>query len=361
MRGDGQSTGAEEGAMAAEATPDDITVATKSAPRRLPRWVRVHRRGPILRPARASLVEAGIFGIDLTAGCGHGCAFCHIRGSALYPGDDRVLFDPDVSAHLGSVLDAPGRPPRLVVLSPTSDPLPPNRELRALAVRVVRMLLGRGIEVLLMTRGRVPAALIEVMAAAPDLSQVALGLNSLDRGLVRRLEPLAAPPLLRLRGLTRLIEAGVRVEVRLEPLIAGLTDTRENLMPLFATLGRAGVRRVVAHYLFLHPAMTGTLNEALTPLGLAEKLADAYEGGPVFPVGTLGPTKHLPLETRRAGLACLTAWGAEHGLLVETGAAQNPDLRRAEAPGPAASAATMARTSHARRWEETTQAAPMPT
>jgi DNA repair photolyase len=347
--------------MADDATPGDVTVATKPAPRRWPRWVRVHRRGPILRPARGGLAAGGIFGIDLTAGCGHGCVFCHIRGSAQYPGDDRVLFDPGVSAHLESALDASDRPPRLVVLSPTSDPLPPSREIRAQAVRVVRALLGRGIEVAVMTRGRVPTALIEVMAAAPALSRVALGVTSLDRALTRRLEPMAAPPAVRLRGLARLIEAGVRTEVRLEPLIAGLTDTRENLQPLFAALGRIGVRRVVAHYLFLHPAMTGTFDAALGPLGLVEKLADAYEGGPVFPVGTLGATKHLPLEARRAGLARLTAWGAEHGLLVETGAAQNPDLRRVEVPAPAVPVSTMAWTSRHHRWDDVPQLTTMPT
>lgn len=340
--------------------PDGSSVAGPG-PRRLPRWVRVHRRGPVLRPARAALAEAGTFGIDLTAGCGHGCAFCHIRGSAQYPGDDRVLFDPEVSGRLAMALDVLDRPPRLVVLSPSSDPLPPSREVRAETVRVVRTLLGRGIEVVVMTRGRVPAALIEVLAAAPDRSQVAIGLTSLNRGLVRRLEPLAAPPQRRVRDLARLIEAGVRVEVRLEPLIAGLTDTRENLMPLFAALGRVGGRRVVAHYLFIHPAMTETLAAALAPLGWAEKLADDYEGGPVFPVGTLGATKHLPLEARRAGLARLTAWGAEHGLLVETGAAQNPDLRRAEAPAPPVSLAPMAGTTRSRWRDVLNQLAPIPT
>ena len=321
--------------MADGTAPNGMETGASDRCRR-PRWVQVQRRGPIVRPARANLAESGIFGIDLTAGCGHGCAFCHIRGMAQYPGDGRVLFDPGVSGRLGPALEALDHPPRLVVLSPSSDPLPPNREVRAEAVRVVRTLLGRGIEILLMTRGRIAPALVAALAAAPELSQVALGLMSLDRGLVRRLEPWAAPPPKRLRGLARLIEAGVRVEVRLEPLIPGLTDTRESIQPLFAALGRIGVRRVVAHHLFLHPAMTGTLAAALSPLGWAEKLTDAYEGGPVFPIGSLGATKHLPLEARREGLARLTAWGAEHGLLVATGAAQNPDFRRAEAPAPAA-------------------------
>ena len=296
-----------------------------------PRWAAIRRRGPILRPSRSADPEAGIYGLDLTAGCGHGCVFCHTRGSPWFPGEGRVLLDPSASDRLIEALDVMDRAPRLVVLSPTSDPLPPHRATRLETTRVIRTLLDRGIDVLLMTRGRIPRRLIALLADHPDRVRVAPALTTLDRRLSRALEPSAASPETRVRGIARLIEAGVAVEVRLEPLIPDLTDTRENLKPLFEAIARAGARRVVAHYLFRHPAMLDSLKAALGPLGLSERLDDAFEGGPVFPVGTLGPTKHLPADARRAGLARLSAWGAEHGLLIETGATQNPDLRRADA------------------------------
>ena len=312
--------------MFAGASPTGVLTA--GPPRALPELVPVSRRGPLLRPARGASPELGTFGLDLTAGCGHGCAFCHIRGSQLFPGEGRVLFDPGTAARLAATLDGMDRLPGLVVLSPTSDPLPFQREIREEAIRVVRILLDREIDVALVTRGRVPRELVTLLAEHPDRVRVAVGITTLGRHLSRLLEPRAAAPGSRLRGLARLIEAGVPVEARLEPLIAGLTDTRENLKPLFAGLARAGVRRVVAHYLFQHPAMLETLTEALAPLGLAERLVDDYQGGPVFAVGSLGPTKHLPLDARREGFARVFAWGAEHGLIVETGAAQNPDFHR---------------------------------
>src|SRR5437763_16491074 len=93
--------------------------------RREPRWVEFHRRGPILRPAaRGGDPDSGVFGIDLTAGCAHCCPFCHIRGASAYPGDGRILFDPSISRRLGWMLDDLKRLPKLVVLSPTSDPFP---------------------------------------------------------------------------------------------------------------------------------------------------------------------------------------------------------------------------------------------
>jgi hypothetical protein len=124
------------------------------------------------------------------------------------------------------------------------------------------------------------------------------------------------------------------VYVRFEPLIAGLTDTRENVDPLFDELANRGARQVIAHYAFLHHAMVDPLKRALAPLGWDERLIESYEGGPVFNVGSLGSTKHLPTETRREGLAKVIAWGAERGLLVETGATQNPDFPRQGAPVP---------------------------
>ena len=297
-------------------------------PRALPTLVGVSRRGPLLRPARGTSPELGTFGLDLTAGCGHGCAYCYIRGSQLFPGEDRVLFDPETSARLAATLDGMGRLPGLVVLSPTSDPLPFQREVRDEALRVVRVLLEREIDMAVLTRGRVPKGMVALLAEHPERARVAVGITTMGRHLSRLIEPRAADPRARLKGLARLVEAGVPVEVRLEPLIAGLTDTRENLKPLFEAVARAGVRKVVAHYLFQHPAMLEPLTEALAPLGLAERLVDDYQGGPVFPVGSLGPTKHLPPESRREGFARIFAWGAEHGLVVATGPAQNPDFHR---------------------------------
>lgn len=295
----------------------------------MPRLVRVARRGPLLRPSPTS---AGTYGIDLTAGCPHGCPFCHIRSSSRFPGNDRVLFDPFTSDRLGEALDELELPPNCVVLSPSSDPLPVVREIRAQTVAVVRTLLARRIPVQIMTRGRVPHALVEILAQHPGLSKVAIGLTTLDKGLARTIEPRAGSPRGRLRDLRRLVAAGVEVEVRLEPLIPERTDTRENLAPVFAAIAASGARRVVTHYLYLHPALSDGLTEAFQPLPWGERLRDDFEGGRVFSLGSLGPTKHLPLEVRRAGLARLISWGIEHGLAVSTGASQNPDLPLARTP-----------------------------
>lgn len=299
-------------------------------PRPRPRLVRVSRKGPVLRPSPTS---AGVYGLDMTAGCFHGCGFCSIRGSSRYPGEDRSLFDPFTTERLAAALDEMEMSPAQVVLSPSSDPLPPLREVRDETLKALSLLLSRGVGVHVMTRGRISRRFVGLLAEHRDRVKVAVGVTTLDRLSGRSLEPRAATPGGRIADIGRLVAEGVDVEVRLEPLIPGLNDTRENLAPLFGALARAGAKRVVAHYLYLHPGMEESLDRALHPLGWTERLRDAFEGGRVFRLGTLGPTKHLPLESRRAGLTRLIALGAEHGLWVTTGSAQNPDLPRLAGTG----------------------------
>ena len=291
----------------------------------LPRIVRVARLGPVLRPSPTS---AGVYGLDLTAGCAHGCPFCHIRGSSRYPGDGRLLFDPFTTDRLADALDAFDLLPRQVVLSPSSDPFPPIREVRSETLKAVRLLLSRGVAVQIMTRGRFSPTMIELLGRHREHVRVAVAIMTLDKVVSRVLEPRAASPHGRIADLGRLLREGVDVEARLEPLIPGRTDTRENLAPLFDALADAGIRKVVAHYLYLHTAMTESLDEAIAPLGWVEKLRDDFEGGQVFRLGSVGATKHLPLEARRAGFARIIALGAEFGLSVTTGSSQNPDLPR---------------------------------
>lgn len=294
-----------------------------------PEIVPVGRRGPVLRE---SPTAPGTFGVDLTAGCGVGCSYCYIRAMARYPGESRVSFDPYTAEAIAAALQEKGDAVRTVVLSPTSDPLPPFRPIRSEAVRVARLILEAGKELVIMTRGRVPRALVTLLAAHPGKTRVAIGMLSLNRKIVRAFEPRGASPRGRVADVRRLTAAGVPVEIRLEPLLPHLTDTRDNLAPLFHAVAEAGATRVVAHYMFMHRAIWPSLEASLAPFDIADSLHAAYQEGPPLAVGSVGTVRNLPRDVRRAGMARVLAWGAEFGLAVTFGAAQNPDLQRAEPP-----------------------------
>src|SRR5439155_19168696 len=121
--------------------------------------------------------------------------------------------------------------------------------------------------------------------------KVTVGLMTLDRDLQRRLEPLCASPRLRLREIAQLRTRGIAVQVALEPLIPGLTDTRDCLVPILESLAGLGIRRVKTSYLFLRSAIADNLIQALEPLGWSQPVLDAFSGGPLLSAGTIAPAR----------------------------------------------------------------------
>jgi DNA repair photolyase len=274
----------------------------------------------------------GVYGVDLTAGCAHQCVYCPVRNAGRADDLGRLPFDPFTAEGVDAALGEGLADTHTIVLGPLSDPLPPIRQVRAEAVRVAEIVLNRGLKLLILTRGRFPKRLIDLLAAHREQSRVALGLFSHDKALVRRFEPFAASPAGRLRDIARLTDRGVPVEVRLEPLIPDLTDTRDNLIPLFRRLRDAGATQVVVHYMFMHKSVAEPLRAALADAEAAERLSAAFADGPMLTIGSMGTVRNLPRATRQDGLARVMAWGADFGLTVSTGAAQNPDLPQSQ-PG----------------------------
>jgi DNA repair photolyase len=80
---------------------------------------------------------------------------------------------------------------------------------------------------------------------------VCVSLTSLDADLLRRLEPWAPPPEVRLEVLRRLVDAGLEPGLALAPILPAITDRRQDLDALLAAAARVGVRRMFWNILFL--------------------------------------------------------------------------------------------------------------
>jgi DNA repair photolyase len=315
---------------------------TEAAPR-LPRVERVARRSPLLHPTPLG-TEGEVLGLNLAQGCAHRCAFCTARAYASYPGDDVVLLPEDTAERLATELAARRQKPRAVYLSPATDPFMPLAEVQTETARVVEVLAKHGVEAWLMTRGYIRPAALEVLIAHKEHVKVTVGLTTLDRALQRVLEPLAAPPALRLRQIATLRERGIRVQVELAPLLPGLTDTRANLRPLLEALSKVGVRHVMAGYLFLRPGIEENLSKALAAHGWQDVL-DEYTQGPMMHSAGVAAARYLPKTRRQRGYAALIALAAEFGMRVSVCGVTNPDFGRPRptvAPAPRLRLATLA-------------------
>ena len=289
---------------------------------RLPAVLRTRHFGPVLQ-AMTIGGAADVAGLNVTRGCAHRCPGCFVRGAANYPTTGAVYLVDNLAERLDAELSGMARPPRAVYLCPSTDPFPPLSAVQRETARVVEVLAAHGVEAWLMTRGWIrPPALAALAAHAPRV-KATVGFTTCDRGLQRSLEPWAAPPRMRLRQIAVLRERGVAVQAALEPLLPGLTDTRENLIPVLKALAAAGVRHVTAGYLFLREGIRERLAAELSD---GERVAAAFEGGPVLTAPGLAAARYLPRPRRQRGYALLMTLAAEHGIAVSVSSFTNPDF-----------------------------------
>ncbi len=289
----------------------------------LPRVEFVNRQGSALRPGpNPDLLH--LKSLDLTEGCAYGCAFCLAGGRPSNHDDGVVRLFRDTADSVARELRS--KRPKAVYMSPSSDPFPPFAEIQREAGRVVEVLVAHGVDVWLMTRGYIRPSARRILAANRDRIRITIPITTLERRLQRMLEPWTAPPSLRLRQIEQLRRLGIRVQVSLEPLVPGLTDTKANILSVLEALARIGIKQVQTGYLVLRPGMQDSLIEALEPHGCAEPVLDAFTGGPVIPTGTSRPVRYLPKRLRQRGYAAVMALAAELGITIRVNGDTNRDF-----------------------------------
>jgi DNA repair photolyase len=284
--------------------------------------VKVPRR--LLKPA--TLQKSNVSDLHFIEGCGHGCPFCFARTAAETDGSGEIRMVTGASAQLDLELRESPIQPSAVFISPSTDPFPPLNQVQDETARIVEVLAGHGIDAWLMTRGFIRPRAMEVLCKHAARVKVTVAVTTLDRQLQRKLEPLTAPPRLRLKNIRQLREAGVSCQAALEPLIPGLTDTRENLLPLLEELSAAGIRQISVGYLVLHGKAERDLGAVLHESGLDSLVLDEYTGGPLLRPANGVVGRYLARARRQHGYAAVMALAAGLGMRVTINAMTNPDF-----------------------------------
>jgi hypothetical protein len=274
-----------------------------------------------------------VLSLNVAVGCAQRGASCSPWAEASYPGDKVVYLFSDTAERLAAELAAGRKRPRAVYVSPATDPFPPLAAVQAETARVVEVLAAHGVEAWLMTRGTIRPAIRRALAAHRHSIKLTVGLTTLDRPLQRLLEPLAASPRMRLRQIARLRQLGFAVQVALEPLVPGLTDTRANLWAVLEALAGVGVRQVTTGYLCLRAGLRDTPVQAVGAGDWEEAVLDAFADGPVLKGDHLAPARYLPKARRQRGYAALMALAAGLGIQVCVNRITNPDFRAPRQPG----------------------------
>jgi DNA repair photolyase len=195
-------------------------------------------------------------------GCVHRCTFCYVRAfekRADRPSDDRygrsIRVKTNVAEVLRKELARPSWQREGVVIGAATDPYQPAEGRYRLTRACLEVLGDAANPFALITRGPMIVRDLDVLVRAAQRADVSVtfSIPTLDVEIWRRTEPGTAPPHQRLRALTELVDAGVKVGVGMAPILPGLSDKPELLDDVVRTARAAGATGVWANLLHLRP------------------------------------------------------------------------------------------------------------
>ncbi len=286
--------------------------------------VPVERRSAVLRhPSLPCLARH--YTINLTAGCPNRCRYCYARSFRHHPGWGKLLFYANTAELLERELARKRRAPELVFFSTGCEPFVPDDRVLGCLHDVMSLLLGRRVAILVSTKCRVPDEFVALFEQHRDLVHVQVGITTADDDVRRLLEPNAISVPERLANLRNLIVHGIRAEVRMDPLIPGLTDTAASFDALCRVVADSGATQAVASHLFLRRSgsgLDGAAHGAWSGRRMARRLyRHRMEGF------CEASTIWLPTRRYRAAKHTeLSAIANEHGLRLRFCSCTNPDL-----------------------------------
>jgi DNA repair photolyase len=193
-------------------------------------------------------------------GCVHQCTFCYVRAFELRadrPFDDRYGRSIRVKTNVVEVLQRelakPSWEHETVAIGAATDPYQPA-EGRYRLTRGCLEALGRASNPFsLITRGPLIVRDRDVLVEAARHAEVSVtfSIPTLDEDVWRKTEPGTAHPRQRLRALRELVEAGIKANVGMAPILPGISDSPYQLAEVVRAARDAGACGVWANLLFL--------------------------------------------------------------------------------------------------------------
>jgi DNA repair photolyase len=194
-------------------------------------------------------------------GCAMGCRYCY----AAYTHEFLGITVPEdfhsvVYVKTGAEEETARALPRiagkgqLVALGTATDPYQPGEAEAGVTRRFLQAAATvRGLRLGITTKGAVILRDIDLLTRIHERSSLSVhvSLISMRADLIRKLEPWAPPPEVRIEVMRRLAEAGIAVGLSVSPVLPGLTDDEAGLDELLERAAAAGVRRLASQMLFL--------------------------------------------------------------------------------------------------------------
>ena len=227
-------------------------------------------------PCRTALnrVTGMPFGWSLNPymGCANRCTFCYVRAferRADRPSDDRYGTSIRVKVNIAEVLR--GELARAswehesVAIGAATDPYQPAEGRYRLTRACIEALRDHSNPFSIITRGPLIVRDVDVLAEAARRASVSVtfSIPTLDEEVWRRTEPGTAHPRQRLRALRTLVEAGIKANVGMAPILPGISSNPSQLAEVVRAAREAGACSIWANLLFLRPGTREHFLEAL--------------------------------------------------------------------------------------------------
>jgi DNA repair photolyase len=194
-------------------------------------------------------------------GCAMGCQYCYATYTHEFMGittpedfHSTVYVKTGGDEETTHALEAAVRRGELIALGAATDPYQPGETewgvTRGFLEKVAQM---RGAQLGITTKGAAILRDLKLLQKIHERSSLSIhvSLISTDAALLRRLEPWAPPPEVRLEVMRRLTEAGLEVWLALAPILPAISDDEAGLDRLLAAARAAGVTRLFHNVLFL--------------------------------------------------------------------------------------------------------------
>ncbi len=264
-------------------------------------------------------------------GCVHRCTFCYVRGFELRaerPADDRygrsIRVKTNVAQVLRSELARRSWRREEVTIGAATDPYQPAEGRYRLTRACIVELAASRTPTSIITRGPLIWRDVDVLQEAASRTEVSVNVSipTLDERVWRTTEPGTAPPRSRLEIVRRLVDAGIRTNVAIAPILPGLSDAAEQLAEVVRAGRSAGAHHIWANVLYLRPGTREHFLESLARDWPEEsaRYDELYAGRSYLPRTITSP----PIEYVR-------------GLAREHAASGRPPLR----PGPSPTQLTL--------------------
>jgi DNA repair photolyase len=164
-------------------------------------------------------------------GCDHGCVYCYASSYIFNfrncrPKKDLIQRLKREAVRLSG---------EIVSISNSSDAYPNIEAERALTRQCVEILSGQKCRIQIVTKSDVVTRDIDLLRKVP--SMVALTITTDDDATARIIEPHAPPPSERIKAAEKLVQSGIPVTVRIDPIIPFVNDCPERLVKKIAGLG----------------------------------------------------------------------------------------------------------------------------